>query len=84
MRTRTVDPHSYSALVEEIRAARLPDPENRRRIRDRAGVSLREMARLLGVAPMTVLRWEHGQAKPRRANAASYRELLDVLEDAAR
>jgi DNA-binding transcriptional regulator YiaG len=69
-------------LTANIRAARLPSPAVRRRLREDAGLSLREVARLLEVDVMTVLRWERG-SRPRRANAVRYRALLDALEAAA-
>jgi DNA-binding XRE family transcriptional regulator len=37
------------------------------------------MATHLEVTPMTVLRWERGEAEPRIDHAISYRRLLDEL-----
>jgi DNA-binding XRE family transcriptional regulator len=66
-----------------VRASRLPPPSVRQRIRRKARVSLRMMGAQLGVTPMTVLRWEHGDAEPRLAHAIAYRRLLDELQDAS-
>lgn len=67
-------------LLDKMRKSRLPIPEERRRIRVTACVSLRETANSLGVSPMTVARWERG-TEPRRTNAIAYRQLLDQLEE---
>lgn len=67
-----------------IRAARLPPPPVCRAIRQGAGVSLREVGQLIGVSPMTVLRWERGDVRPKRDHAIAYRELLDVLSGVGR
>lgn len=76
-----LDPKA-SALVQRVKAAQLPDPSERHRIRAAAGASLREMATVLGVDPMTVLRWERGRVTPRATNAVAYRQLLDALQEA--
>jgi len=70
-------------LVGQLREARLPSPATRRRIREEAGVTLREAAAVLGVHPVTVLRWEHGRVPPRRENATAYKRLLRTLEKVA-
>ncbi len=69
-------------LAQEVRAAQLPPVAERRRIRSSAGVPVREAAATLGVAPMTLLRWEHGASTPRRENALAYARLLDALRSA--
>lgn len=71
----------FSALVERVRASRLPRPAERRRIRQAARLTYRDMASVLGVDPMTVLRWERG-VTPRPEHAVYYRRLLDALETA--
>lgn len=70
------------ALAEQVRAAQLPSPAMRRTIRRGAGVSLAEVASELGVATVTVLRWERGTSVPRREHAIAYRQLLDALREA--
>ncbi len=42
----------------------LPEPEERRRLREEAGLSVRAFANALGVSPSTVARWETGEREP--------------------
>jgi transcriptional regulator with XRE-family HTH domain len=51
------------------------------KIRRRAGLAQAEVARAVGVAPSTVLRWERGLRIPRGDAAARYAELLKRLLD---
>jgi len=51
-----------------------------RRTRIRAGLSLREVADVCGVAASTVLRWESRGVAPRSAAALRWAALLDDLE----
>jgi DNA-binding transcriptional regulator YiaG len=70
------------ALLTRVRARRrLPPAEERRRIRESAGVSQREFARALGVSWTAVHRWENG-ARPRDHETA-YAEALDALRQAS-
>jgi DNA-binding transcriptional regulator YiaG len=72
-----------SELLERARlASRLPAPRDRRRIRETAGASQRELASALGVSVMALNRWERGLTKPRGAHAAAYASVLEQLEDA--
>jgi transcriptional regulator with XRE-family HTH domain len=71
-------------LVDRVRAAQLPPPAERRRIRLHAKVSLAEVAEELQVTPVTILRWEQGTFEPRRDRAIAYRRLLDALLAASR
>jgi DNA-binding transcriptional regulator YiaG len=65
-------------LLSRVRARRtLPPAAERRRIREAAGVSMREMARALGTSLTNVQRWEEG-ARPRKYEAA-YARLLEEL-----
>ncbi len=70
------------ALVDDLQAAQLPAPAQRRAIRIGAGATLRDVAGELRVTPMTILRWERGDADPRRPHATAYRRLLDALRAA--
>jgi transcriptional regulator with XRE-family HTH domain len=45
-----------------------------------AGLSLSEVARTLGVAPSTVMRWERADSMPRPAAALAYADLLRTLD----
>lgn len=65
-------------LIAEVRSRRkLPRKEERRRIREAAGVSQRELARALGVSWTAIQRWEDG-ATP-RAHVAEYADALERL-----
>jgi DNA-binding transcriptional regulator YiaG len=66
-------------LADLVRAAQLPDPAERRRIRLAARVSLQRMGDSLGVSAKTVHAWENGREGPSLENAARYRTLLDEL-----
>jgi transcriptional regulator with XRE-family HTH domain len=68
-----------SPLAELVRAARLPPPAERRRIRLAAGVSLRRMGDELGVSAVTVHNWETNGDGPGLENATRYRRLLEQL-----
>lgn len=50
-----------------------------RSIRLAAGLSLSEVAEPIGVAPVTVWRWERGERQPQGAAAVRYGELLEAL-----
>jgi DNA-binding XRE family transcriptional regulator len=71
-----------SPLATLVRDARLPAPAERKRIREAAGVSLRQMAAELGVSPMSTSAWERGEVEPRLDHAAAYGRLLAELESA--
>jgi len=69
-------------LIDRVRAAQLPPPGERQRIRREAGVTLEALANELGVTPNTAWRWEHGYMRPSLDHAAAYRALLDELQAA--
>jgi DNA-binding transcriptional regulator YiaG len=68
------------ALLEQVRVQRgLPPADERKRIRESAGVSIRQLAEALGVSPMAPIRWEQG-ATPRDPRVAiEYVQLLIEL-----
>jgi transcriptional regulator with XRE-family HTH domain len=69
-------------LLERVRSRRkLPIAKERRQIRERAGVSLRDVATALGVSHTAVAGWESG-ATPREHRAA-YAQLLEELKRVA-
>jgi len=70
------------SLAHRVRAAQLPLPAERRRIRLAAGVTYAEIGAEIGVTDVTVMRWEQGTAMPRRHRAIAYRRLLDELQRA--
>lgn len=71
-----------AALVGLVRAAKLPPPAERKRIRQAAGLSLQRMADALCVSPVAVFNWENDKDGPSLENAARYRALLDQLAEA--
>ena len=50
-----------------------------RAIRERARLSLREVADHIEVRPSTIMRWERGSQRPRGERAERYLRLLDEL-----
>jgi DNA-binding transcriptional regulator YiaG len=69
-------------LLDQVRARRrLPPPAERKEIRERAGVSLRDLALVLGVSHAAVRGWEQG-ATPREQRAA-YADVLAELKRAS-
>jgi transcriptional regulator with XRE-family HTH domain len=66
-------------LLERLRAKRsLPPGDERRRIREAAGASLRDVAREIGTSTTSVIRWERGGSPGR--HTATYARLLDELQ----
>ena len=90
--TKPNDP--VAALVAQVRArgpmpdtdprTELPEPEERQRIRMRAGLSLQQIADALDVHVTSVWNWERGEDGPGRGNAIRYGELLQQLDEATR
>jgi transcriptional regulator with XRE-family HTH domain len=69
-------------LAARLRRAQLPVPKRRRQIREVAGLSLREAAAAIGIAPMTLHRWESGLCAPRTLDLAGrYRTFLDRVDE---
>jgi transcriptional regulator with XRE-family HTH domain len=65
-------------LLERVRSRRtLPTADERRRIRQAAGVSLRDVAAALGVSHTAVASWEEGVTP--REHRAEYAALLAEL-----
>jgi DNA-binding transcriptional regulator YiaG len=69
-------------LVED--RCSLPDPDTRRRLRERAKLSQVELARHVGdgVSGSTLCRWETGQIEPRGVLRDRYVEALRCLAEA--
>lgn len=69
-------------LVAHVRlAARWSNPEDRKAIRVRCGLSQQQLADTLGVQQTTVQRWENGTRTPRQPLADTYYRTLDQLAD---
>jgi DNA-binding XRE family transcriptional regulator len=61
----------------------LPAPEERRRLREAAGISGAELAAQIGVSPGSVYAWETTNRKPRGLLLDAYGMALRVLSEAA-
>lgn len=70
-----------TALLDEIRAHRLPDPSLARAVRRAARVSQARLAQELGVSRVTVARWEAGTRRPTGAIARAYAVLLTQMQE---
>ncbi len=67
-------------IREKIRNLRaLPVPEERRRLRVTAGLSLQDIANSVGVTRATVYRWENGLRVPSKDHIADYLAVLSVI-----
>lgn len=68
-------------LLDRVRSrcVQLPPPSQRRRIREDAHVSLRELARALGVTHAAIRNWEAGKG-PGQHKVTQYANLLAELE----
>jgi transcriptional regulator with XRE-family HTH domain len=75
---------SEQELLERVRSRRsLPVPAERRRIREQAGVSLRELAAVIGVSHVAITRWEAGAQPADPVHVTAYGRLLAELKRAA-
>jgi transcriptional regulator with XRE-family HTH domain len=61
------------------RMRRMQQTGEAKRLRERAGVSLRTMAGAVGVRASTLTRWEAGQVRPREPTALAWLAVLDQL-----
>ncbi|MFJ9548299.1 helix-turn-helix domain-containing protein [Streptomyces erythrochromogenes] len=61
------------------RAAGLPEPGERRRLREQWGLTTRQVAMAFGVTPATVRSWECGRTAPRGVRREAYRRFLAGL-----
>jgi DNA-binding transcriptional regulator YiaG len=62
--------------------ADLPDPAERRRLREASGLKQSELARVVGVSQPTLALWEGGRHRPSGRNLRSYVEALRKLRQA--
>jgi transcriptional regulator with XRE-family HTH domain len=60
----------------------LPDPSVRRLLRQRAGLTQRELAAALGIAQPTLARWEAANRTPRGDLLERYSQALERLANA--
>ncbi|MFE4635813.1 telomere-associated protein Tap [Streptomyces sp. NPDC056773] len=73
---------AVDALLEEAAAQdALPHPDERKRLREAAGLSQEQIAQALAVRRETVTSWETGRTAPRPPKRAAYARLLNGLAD---
>lgn len=73
---------AVDALLEEASAQdALPHPDERKRLREAAGLSQDQIAQALSVRRETVTSWETGRTAPRPPKRAAYARLLNGLAD---
>ncbi|MEV7470023.1 helix-turn-helix transcriptional regulator [Streptomyces kronopolitis] len=73
---------SVDALLDHVADQdALPEPAERRRLREAGGLSQDQVARALSVRRETVTSWEVGRTEPRPPKRAAYARLLEGLAD---
>jgi DNA-binding transcriptional regulator YiaG len=77
-RTKTMTVKQAIALAEIRRLVKSGEAGQRRRNSPLSGA---DVARVVGVTPAAVSRWEHGQRLPTGAPALAYARLLQELGD---
>ncbi|MDX2394140.1 helix-turn-helix domain-containing protein, partial [Streptomyces sp. DK15] len=71
---------AVDALLEEAAAQDgLPEPDERKRLREAAGLSQDQIAKALSVRRETITSWETGRTAPRPPKRAAYARLLEGL-----
>jgi transcriptional regulator with XRE-family HTH domain len=69
-------------LLQEVRERHaMPGPAAARKIREKAGVSRRQLAEALAVDGVTIWRWESGHRTPRGDRRRAYARLLADLAE---
>jgi DNA-binding transcriptional regulator YiaG len=74
-----VDPIETAAALARARDS-LPSPEERRRLRESAGVTVAAVAAVVGVSRAAVTRWEAGERSPRGDHVHAYIDVLSRLK----
>ncbi|MFF3650714.1 telomere-associated protein Tap [Streptomyces sp. NPDC002181] len=70
---------AVDALLEEAAQDPLPHPDERKRLREAAGLSQDQIAKALSVRRETITSWETGRTAPRAPKRAAYARLLEGL-----
>ncbi|CAL9676392.1 telomere-associated protein Tap [Streptomyces sp. enrichment culture] len=70
---------AVDALLEEVAQDDLPTPEERKRLREAAGLSQEQIAKALKSRRETIGNWESGETEPRPPKRAAYARLLEGL-----
>jgi predicted transcriptional regulator len=78
-KTVTPEDHEHELLARFRVRRKLPLPNERKRIRENARVSLRELAAAIGVSHVAITRWEAGAYPADPEHLARYQRLLDEL-----
>lgn len=77
-----MDHFTFDAALARAQAReRLPTPEERRLLRERAGLSQADIAAALGVTRAAVAQWEAGRCRPRTEYLIPYLSILDRLAE---
>jgi predicted transcriptional regulator len=71
------------AVLASHEAVELPDPAERKRLRLEAGLSLRELAAVVGVSHMAISRYENGTREVAQEVRPAYAEALRMLAEVA-
>jgi hypothetical protein len=77
--TMTAKGHEHELLARVRSRRRLPFPEERRLIRKRARVSMRELGAAIGVSHVAIARWEAGAEPANPEHVAAYGRILAGL-----
>ncbi|MBX4177004.1 telomere-associated protein Tap [Streptomyces geysiriensis] len=72
---------AVDALLEQVAQNDLPAPAERKRLRDAAGLSQAQIAKVLDTRRETVASWESGRNEPRPPQRAAYARLLEKLAE---
>ena len=79
----TLDETRLQELARRVRARQgLPSPDARRALRRAAGISLDDIAAVVGVTRQAVGLWEAGARTPQGPNLDSYAAVLETLRRA--
>ncbi|MDQ0847564.1 helix-turn-helix transcriptional regulator [Streptomyces sp. V1I6] len=70
---------AVDALLEQVAQDDLPDPAERKRLREAAGLSQAQIAAALNARREAVGNWEAGRTEPRPPKRAAYARLLEGL-----
>lgn len=70
---------AVDVLLEEVAQDDLPTPEERKRLREAAGLSQEQIAKALKSRRETIGNWESGETEPRPPKRAAYARLLEGL-----
>ncbi|MFD7233603.1 telomere-associated protein Tap [Streptomyces sp. NPDC059881] len=70
---------AVDALLEQVAQDPLPEPAERKRLREAAGLSQDQIAKALRARRETVGGWESGKTEPRPPKRAAYARLLEGL-----